>query len=56
VLQLLAVPHGVFSVTVELALVVYDHIEVIFKEGGGSWWISHIGFAERLRDLVPPSS
>jgi hypothetical protein len=48
VLQLLAFPHGVFSVAVELTLVVHDHIEVTFKEGGGSWWISHIGFAKTL--------
>jgi hypothetical protein len=45
-LQLLALPHGVFSVAVELALVVHDHIEVAFEEGGSSWWIGHIGFAE----------
>jgi hypothetical protein len=30
VLQLLALPHGVFSVTVELALIIHDHIEVTF--------------------------
>jgi hypothetical protein len=35
-LQLLALPHGVFSVAVELALVVHDHIEVTFEEGGRS--------------------
>jgi hypothetical protein len=40
-LQLLALPHVVFSVAVELALVVHDHIEVTFEEGGGSWWICH---------------
>jgi hypothetical protein len=44
-LQLLALPHGVLGVAVELALVVHDHIEVTFEEGGRSWWISHIGFA-----------
>jgi hypothetical protein len=32
-LQLLALPHGVLRVTVELALVVHDHIEVTFEEG-----------------------
>jgi hypothetical protein len=47
-LQLLALPHGVFSVAVELALVVYDHIEVTLEEGGRSWWIYHIGFARML--------
>jgi hypothetical protein len=48
VLQLLALPHGVFSIAVELTLVVHDHIEVTFKEGGRSWWICHIGFAKTL--------
>jgi hypothetical protein len=47
-LQLLALPHGVFCVAVELALVVHDHIEVTFEEGGRSWWIRHIGFARTL--------
>jgi hypothetical protein len=47
-LQLLAVPHGVLDVTVELALVVHDHIEVTFEEGGRSWWICYIGFARSL--------
>jgi hypothetical protein len=51
VLQLLALPHGVFSVAVELALVVHDHIEVTFEEGGRSWWICHIGFARMLARL-----
>jgi hypothetical protein len=46
VLQLLALPHGVFSVAVEL--VVHDHIEVTFEEGGRSWWICQIGFAGTL--------
>jgi hypothetical protein len=36
-LQLLALPHGVLGVVVELALVVHDHIEVNFEEGGRSW-------------------
>jgi hypothetical protein len=44
-LQLLALPHGVLGVTVELALVAHDHIEVTLEEGGRSWWICHIGFA-----------
>jgi acyl-CoA thioesterase FadM len=35
----------VFGIAVELALVVHDHIEVTFEEGGRSWWIYHIGFA-----------
>jgi hypothetical protein len=34
----------VLGVAVELALVVHDHIEVTFKEGGRSWWICYIGF------------
>jgi hypothetical protein len=38
--QLLALSHGVFGVAVELALVVHDHVEVTFKKGGRSWWIS----------------
>jgi hypothetical protein len=28
---------GVLGVAVELALVVHDHVEVTFEEGGGSW-------------------
>jgi hypothetical protein len=47
-LQLLALPHGVFSIAVELALVIHDHVEVTFEEGGRSWWILHIGFAGSL--------
>jgi hypothetical protein len=47
-LQLLTLPHGVLGVTVELALVVHDHIEDTFEEGGRSWWICHIGFARLL--------
>jgi hypothetical protein len=34
----------VLGVVVELALVLQDHIEVTFEEGGGSWWICYIGF------------
>jgi hypothetical protein len=52
-LQLFALPHGVFSVAVELALIIHDHVEVAFKEGGRSWWICHIGFA---RSLARPSA
>jgi hypothetical protein len=47
-LQLLALPRGVLGVTMELALVVHDHIEVTFEEGGRSWWICYIGFAGSL--------
>jgi hypothetical protein len=47
-LQLLALPHGVLTVAVKLALVVHDHVEVTFEEGGRSWWICHIGFAGLL--------
>jgi hypothetical protein len=38
----------VLGVAVELALVVHDHIEVTFEEGGRSWWIFYIGFAGLL--------
>jgi hypothetical protein len=38
----------VFSIAVELALIIHDHVEVVFKEGGRSWWICHIGFARSL--------
>jgi hypothetical protein len=47
-LQLLTLPHGVLGVTVELALVIHDHIEVTFQEGGRSWSICYIGFARSL--------
>jgi hypothetical protein len=47
-LQLLALPHGVLGITMKLALVIHDHIEVTFEEGGRSWWICHIGFARSL--------
>jgi hypothetical protein len=36
------------GIAVELALVVHDHIELTFKEGGSSWWIGYIGFAGSL--------
>jgi hypothetical protein len=51
-LQLLALPHGVLNVAVELALVIHDHVEVTFKEGGRSWWICHVGFARSLAQPV----
>jgi hypothetical protein len=50
-LQLLALPHGMLGAKVELALVVHDHIEVTFEEGGRSWWIFYIGFARSLARL-----
>jgi hypothetical protein len=36
------------GIAVELALVVHDHIEVTFEEGGRSWRICYIGFAGSL--------
>ena len=36
------------GVAVELALVVHDHVEVTFKEGGRSGWISRINLARSL--------
>jgi hypothetical protein len=47
-LQLFALPHGMFSVAVELTLVVHDHVEVTLEEGGRSWWVCHIGFTGSL--------
>jgi hypothetical protein len=38
----------VLGITVELALVVHDHIEVNFEEGGRSWWICYVVFAGSL--------
>jgi hypothetical protein len=38
----------VLGIVVELALVVHDHIEVTFKEGGRSWRICYVGFAGSL--------
>jgi hypothetical protein len=38
----------VLGVTVELALVVHNHIEVTFEEGGRSWWICYISFTGSL--------
>jgi hypothetical protein len=43
-LQLLALPHGMFGVVMELTLVLQDHVEVTLEEGGRSWWVCHIGF------------
>jgi hypothetical protein len=36
------------GVAMELALVVHDHIEVTFKEGGRSWHIYYVGFTGSL--------
>jgi hypothetical protein len=47
-LQLLALPHGMLGIAVKLALVVHDHVEVTFEEGGGSWWICHMDFTRSL--------
>jgi hypothetical protein len=38
----------VLGIAVELALVVHEHIEVTFEEGGRPWWICYIGFAGSL--------
>jgi hypothetical protein len=38
----------VLGIVVELALVVHDHIEVTFEEGGRSWLICYVGFAGSL--------
>jgi hypothetical protein len=38
----------VLGIAVELALVVHDHIEVTFEEGGRSWWTCYVGFARSL--------
>jgi hypothetical protein len=45
---LLALPHGMFGIAVELALVVHDHVKVTFEEGGRCWWICHVGFTRSL--------
>jgi hypothetical protein len=47
-LQLLTLLDGMFGVTVELALVVHDHVEVTFEEGGRSWWICNVSFTRSL--------
>jgi hypothetical protein len=36
------------GIAMELALVVHDHIEVTFKEGGRSWRICYTGFTGSL--------
>jgi hypothetical protein len=41
------------GVTVELALVVHDHVEVTFKEGGRFGWVSHVDFAGSLARSAP---
>jgi hypothetical protein len=51
-LQLLAFPHGMFRVTVKPSLVVHDHVEISFKEGGGSWWIYHVSFTRSLARYI----
>jgi hypothetical protein len=38
----------VLGITVELALVVHDHIEVTFEEDGRSWWVCYVGFTGSL--------
>jgi hypothetical protein len=43
----------VLGITVKLALVVHDHVEVAFKEGGGSGLISRIDFAGSLARPAP---
>jgi hypothetical protein len=41
----------VLDIAVEMALVVHDHIEVTFEEGGRSWWICYIGFTRSFAQL-----
>jgi hypothetical protein len=36
------------GITVKLTLIAHDHVEVTFEEGGGSWWVCHIGFIRSL--------
>jgi hypothetical protein len=36
------------GIAVELALVVHDHVEITFEEGGRSWWIGRIDLARSL--------
>jgi hypothetical protein len=52
-LQLFALSHGVLSVAMKLTLVVHDHVEVAFEEGGRSWRIRHIGL---VRSLARPGA
>jgi hypothetical protein len=51
-LQLLALSNGMFGVAMELALVVHDHVEVTFEEGGRSWWVCHVSFTRSLSGPV----
>jgi hypothetical protein len=43
----------VLGVAVELALVIHDHVEVTFKEGGRSGWIGRI---DLTRSLARPAA
>jgi hypothetical protein len=52
-LQLLTLPYGMFGIAVELALVIHDHVEVTFEEGGRSWWIFHVSFTRSLLRPIP---
>jgi hypothetical protein len=47
-LPLLALPHGMLGVAVELTLVVHDHVEVTFEKVGRFWWICHVSFTRSL--------
>jgi hypothetical protein len=47
-LKLFALPHGMLGVTVKLTLIVHNHVEVTFEEGGGSWWIGRIDLTGSL--------
>jgi hypothetical protein len=47
-LLLLALPHGMLGVAVELALVVHDLVKITLEEGGRSWWICHVSFTRSL--------
>jgi hypothetical protein len=38
----------VLGITVKLTLIVHDHIEVTFEEGGRSWWVCYVGFTGSL--------
>jgi hypothetical protein len=40
-------------IAMKLALVVHDHVEVAFEEGGRSWQICHVGFT---RSFARPGS
>jgi hypothetical protein len=51
-LQLLALPHGMIGIAVELALVIHDHVEVTFEEGACS---SQIPCSCPLQTLQPKS-